>query len=423
MSKMKEKLNEFAINTFWEVEPIFNFFMRKSKFKKNEKIRVVFITQYIPAWNKSEAVYQRMNANTKFEVFLLCVPIEIKNCQLDERVKINNTYEYFKKHGYENLIDAMLPSGNWFDLNGLNPDYVFYSRPYNAFIPYCYTPRMVSKYAKTCLIMYAFTMSKEGIERYYNIRNFCSYLYFYFSETAFATSYYKRKNALCFKFGLQKVVNSGYPVLETIMAKRNEKTDIWNFSNNSFRVIWTPRWTTDPDAGGTNFFKYKEFLINLAMEKNNIDFLFRPHPLALSHFIETGEMTVKEVKDFRDNCESIGNIHLDETEEYIPTIWNSSVLISDVSSFIIEYFATGKPIIFCQSHMTAEFLDEVKKMIYEGCYVANNEEDIRRYINELLCGNDYLKQKRTEIISDILGDDLENISIKIIENVVFDYLK
>ncbi len=417
------RIKNLTLVLFREIESIFNLLSIKLKHKRNEKIRVVFITQYIPAWNKSEPVYQRMRANTKFEVSILCVPSEIKNNILSAEIKVNSTYEYFKTHGYENVIDAMLPAGNWFDLKSLSPDYVFYTRPYNTFMPSCYTAQIVSKYTKICLIMYAYNTSKDIIAIHGGIRDFYSYMYFYFAESDYAASYHKNKNALRIKFGLQKIMHSGYMVLETIYKRKNETTDIWNFSDNTFRVIWTPRWTSDPGSGSTNFFKYKDFFINFAKDNSKIDFLFRPHPLTFSHFIETGEMTAEDVQSFRDNCEHAKNIYLDETEEYIPTIWNSSVLISDNSSLLIEYFATGKPVIFCQSYMTMEFLDEVKKIIYEGCYVASNEDDIRKYISELQCGNDYLKQKRAEIISDIWGDDLENISKIVTENIVSDHFK
>ena len=34
-------------------------------------------------------------------------------------------------------------------------------------------------------------------------------------------------------------------------------------------VLWTPRWSTDPCVGGSNFFKYKETIWRLA--ENNQD--------------------------------------------------------------------------------------------------------------------------------------------------------
>lgn len=44
-------------------------------------------------------------------------------------------------------------------------------------------------------------------------------------------------------------------------------------------VLWTPRWSTDPYIGGSNFFNYKDIMTRLVKQNKNILFIFRPHPL------------------------------------------------------------------------------------------------------------------------------------------------
>ena len=58
------------------------------------KIKVVFIIQYIPAWNKLESIYRMMLSDDRFEPLILCVPMN-KGTTGQISNEINDTYEYF----------------------------------------------------------------------------------------------------------------------------------------------------------------------------------------------------------------------------------------------------------------------------------------------------------------------------------------
>lgn len=364
-------------------------------------IRVGFLCQFIPAWSKLKPVYQLMLEDDRFEPVLICVPSNIQNQQLLGDWGVNDTYDYFCQQGYANVINAMEDSG-WLDLKSLGLSYIFYPRPYNAFLPECYSSARVSRYCRICLVMYGMSMTEQIIDTVME-RAFFRYVYLYFAESPYVMERNQKMGAMLHRLGLQKSVYCGLPGLEEIAASREIKSASWDFSRNDFRAIWTPRWTTDPNLGGTNFFEYYKVLLDYAESHPNMDFLFRPHPLALDNFLQTGEMTQQEVDAFCSRIEALPNVSLDTQKEYFSTMWGASVLITDVSGIMAEYFAMDKPMIYCSSNMPLTPSPHTKRML-EGCYCVENSQGLIACLEQLAAGQDPLAQVRKQIIQSLYGD-------------------
>lgn len=393
------------------------------KFVKNEAhrpIRVCFLQQDPNCWNKSKALYNLMLADARFDVSLLCVPDPFDP-------DTASTYRFFADNGYD-AIDArvgdgpwstMDSRGDWFDLQSLQPDYVFYQQPYDAYLPSAYRSNMVSKYAKICLTPYGFALTQELMEcmEYDFFRN----VYCVYSVAQAEMQYNAGRFAPSHKMGIRHSKYLGTLVLSDLFSHKDEASPSWEFSKNTFRAIWTPRWSTDPKIGGSNFFRYRELLPDYAKENPTVDILFRPHPMAFSNFIRNGQMTQQEVDTYVGQIEAGANTALDREKGYNATFWQSSVLVTDVSAIIIEYFVTGKPIIFCEAQTrTCSYLAFFEKIL-SVCYVAKDEQDIRRYLNQLQAGQDPLQDARTAMIRELFGDNLTGTAKAIAEDLIADY--
>ena len=168
-------------------------------------------------------------------------------------------------------------------------------------------------------------------------------------------------------------------------------------------MLWTPRWSTDPYIGGSNFFNYKDIMTRLVKQNKNILFIFRPHPLMFENFIKTKEMSSEELSEFKQYCEETENLILDEEKEYTSEFWQSDMLITDLSGMIPEYFITEKPIIYCHSTVAFNYTEYATNMI-SSCYEANDQKDLIKYFNELINGNDYKFSQRKECITAFFGN-------------------
>ena len=379
----------------------------EKKIGKNEVLNVVFIVQYIPGWNKLEPIYSKMLNDQRFNPIIVCVPLNIQNHALMDK-NGNDTYKYFIDHGYK-AIDALLDEGGWFDLKQLKPDYLFHSRPYNAFMPRTYTSGKIVKYALICNVLYGTCLSLNE-QKVCIDRNYFKDVYIYYSFDSLESVYYKKMNNLGFLFHIQRCYPYGATGIEQILKSRidNKKT------NYKKTVLWTPRWSTDSFVGGSNFFNYRSTITRLAEDNKDILFVFRPHPLMFSNFVKTGEMTEKEVEQFKEYCKIKDNIILDESNDYSETFWNSDILITDLSGIVPEYFITKKPIIYCHSNVRFQYTESIEKILH-SCYEAKNSTDVNSYFNQLINSNDYMQKNREDCVNELFKD-VENNSINVIKS-------
>ena len=398
-----------------------NFRQERAIVRPDGPIRVGFLCQYIPAWQKVAPIYEKMCADPRFEPCLICVPSE--QVMAKERFATtpeNDTYDYFVSQGYD-AINALTGPDTWLDLQTLGLSYLFYPRPYNHLIPAPYHTRLVSQYCRICIVLYGISFAQEDMHTSLN-RDFMSYVYFYFAETPFTRDENRRINRILHALDMQKSVFLGLPVLDVLQKKKATPSAAWEFSKNDFRVIWTPRWTTDKALGGSNFFTYYEYLLELAKEHPDMDFLHRPHPLALNHFQQTGELTPEQAEAYVEACRTLPNVEMDKQPEYETTLWGSSVLVSDISGIMVEYFSTGKPIIFCATNMELDLTPYFARML-EGCYVVNSKQELFDTLMMLKKGQDPLAETRKSLIREILGDLQGSPSTQIMEAIAADRQK
>lgn len=395
------------------IEMLMRLYSEKKKVGRDDVIRVVFIIQYVPSWNKYQLLYEKMRDDKRFQVFLVCVPFHIKNHELYEEE--NEVYNYYKQLGYD-AINARLENGEWFDIQALKPHYVFHSRPYNHFMPVQYTSQVMCRYTKICNIMYGMNISHSDLEFILD-RDYFNAVFCYFAETEEIETYYKKKYALGHKLHLQKSVCFGIPVFEYNESHRADKTVIWDFAGDRMKVMWIPRWSTALKMGGSNFFFYREGLLKYAAKCDDMALLIRPHPLMFENFVSTGEMSLEEVNAFKDACANSKNIQLDTEKEYVATLWNTDVLIADYSSMIPEFFVMGKPLIYCTSSMEYKWLQHME-MVMSGCYIANNWQELENYLEMLRRGDDPLKNKRKQIVNEVFGKHMYTSVSCILEYLV-----
>lgn len=366
-------------------------------------IKVVFLCQYIPAWSKNKQLHEALSSDERFETILLCVPNRISANQLRDPDDLSNdTYDYFHAHGYHDAVNALVGRNEWLDLKAQHPDYVICNR-YDRPMPIPYTSSELSKYVKICFITYSgvalFRPDESMFDKPFVANTFC-----FFAESEGKKKEVLRWNSLLCKLKLSNAVCCGIPAVENVCKAKSDPCETWDYSNNRFRAIYAPRWTTDPAWGGSSFLKFCGTFFRIADKHPEIAVLVRPHPLMFDHFIQIGLMSKEEVTEYREECNARQNIRIDESKEYHSTFWNSSVLICDFSSIILEYFVTEKPIIYLAYDEKLEYT-EMMRAILSGCYIVNNEHELENTVQDLMNGIDPLAERRADVCKQYLIGD------------------
>ncbi len=392
---------------------------QKNNYRINHGIiKVVFICQYIPAWSKNKQLFETLKNDSHFEVILLCVPNRIHANKLDNVEDMSNdTYDYFSGHGYKEAVNALIGKNEWFDLKRIHPDYVIFNRTDRP-MPVPYTSSMIATYAKICFISYGGGALLKS-EEYMFDKTLIANVSVQFAETEERKKIFESWNNILCKLGLTHSYMCGRPSVENAWKAKNDISPAWDFSESNYRLIYAPRWTTEQYWGGSSFLKYKNTLIQVADDNPDIDILVRPHPLMFDNFINSGVMNADEVNDYKIAVDSRDNISLDKEKEYLTTFWNSNVLIGDFSSIIVEYFVTGKPIIYLTYNDNIDYTDQMRKVL-SCCYIVNNETELLEVIEQLKNGNDMLAERRKEVFEQEFSGSI-NVSEKMKQIFVEEY--
>lgn len=374
----KEKVREYIVSLFTSTKYIKKQYGIK---KKNDQIKVGFIVHIPEMWDKEAPVFEAMIKDKRFSPFLIVVPrFDIITFSIGD---YGDELSFFKNK-YENKYILKAYDSNekvWMNIEKYNFDYVFFQRHYDVALIDQYHASEIIKYTRTCYIPYAFHALEAGFEFYK--KAFFRNLYFYFccSEEHLRT---QKTNKYT------KALYLGYPALSIKQLNENK--------NSTINVLWTPRWASDERCGGSTFLENIYNIFKLKEISSNIKLILRPHPFAFDNAIKNGTMSEQEVIDYKRTIE-LNDCKLDRNAFIEDTFSETDILITDFSSVVVEYFITGKPIIYC-TNANVHFSETYKKII-ECSYVAHKWEEIEHYVKQIISGVDPLREKRQTVANEI----------------------
>ena len=379
----------------------------------SEKIKIAFIIEYPEVWNSVKSVYyaaKRMD----IDVIVICVPKSKTQSNIYVANEENDAYNYLFNDENIQVYNA-LRNGKWFNLEEYNPDYVFYTRPYNSEYPLPYKTSKVSSYAKVCYIPYAFSQTTGFLFDMTFNWNFMLNTYVTFCPSKIRLDECKKK----FAWQVLKKTNYyeyfGFPRFD-LLKDLDEK------DKKRFTILWLPRWFVNDERGNkkSHFIEYLPYIFNFMNQHQEVQLIIRPHPLMFKTMVEKNIKSKEEVDEIISAINNASNISLDNGSDYIPTFEKTDILLADFTSLLVEYFVTGKPIIYCDD--ANDFNDDAI-LLNSTYYHAKEWKDIEKIIFRLRDGNDSKIDVRKKVISEIMPTNTGNIGTDIIEYLIEDYKK
>ncbi len=355
-------------------------------------IKVVFVCHEPTLWSMFESVYHAMAEDSGFSPLVVALPY--KHPTLPEgQYKDAGMLELCESKGIKAAKGYDKEKDEWVDPASLMPDYVFFQTPYDLYAP-AWSVEKIHMIAKVCYIPYTALVSKGEVAAMQYPEGFFRYTSFYFLENPLAREAFVNRFEGKPWFKKERVIVTGYPKLDYLNETKEYSGKTWRrgIQKSIKRILWTPRWSTS--EGACHFFDYKDYFFEFCKNHPDVDFVFRPHPLCFQNFIKTGEMPLDEQNKIRHEYDMSLNMAIDESKTYVDTFWTSDLLISDFSSILIQYFSTGKPIIY--THRKNMFSDYAFALS-EGMYWVQNIKELDETISMILSGKDPLRQKREEL--------------------------
>lgn len=340
----------------------------KSKLVEGHQINVCFLVNEITKW-KAQSLYDMMEVDPNFAPFvgLTFADIDWELPYESRAKKRKDLILFFESHNIRYYETCLEPEENFFKFDEIKADIVFYQQPWN--LHKMQAPDYLSKKALLCYFPYY-------VPNYSLISNDCRIdfhykLWKYFQINKSWADYLSA--VVSEKKGVVDIVATGHPMLDYINSKKND------IRKKGKSVIYSPHWSVYSDIFD-NKERYSTFqhngreILAYAQKHPEINWFFKPHPTLKSSLIRTGLMSEKEVNDYYAQWSNIGTVC--EGGDYSELFWNSTALITDCGSFLVEYPSTGNPIIHLISSTCGASVPKPSKILFDSFYQVHSLDEM-----------------------------------------------
>ena len=189
--------------------------------------------------------------------------------------------------------------------------------------------------------------------------------------------------------------------------------------NNRKVILWCPHHTIAPGPECVSTWLENYVMIFSLFEKHrDLVLLWRPHPLLFGAIVNNNYMSKKDLALFLADKQAQENIVLDQTPDYRTAFSMSDAIITDGTTFSLEYLLTGKPLMVTTNSLEQFYEPEAME---DALYIGRSHEDIQRFVENILNGNDPKREKRTAFTEHLfLRPKDKSVSQNILDNILLD---
>ena len=359
-----------------------------------KKVKIVFLVNETSKW-KYQQVYDLLMGNEKYEVTVVLTVADVDwHLAHHERIaKLLRSKAFFNDRNmyvevaYDSERDVTVK------LSAYKPDIVFYQQPWR--IADNQAPKAVSKYALTLYAPYF-------VPTYVSPRGLCDtdfhrFLFAHFVVNDSLKNYVLQSCGRRFHAG--DFVALGHPMVDYILKRIDNKP--------KYRcAIYAPHWSMPhPNNQAENpynlstFLDYGEIVLEFAKKHPEIKWIYKPHPSLYRCLIDCEIWSEEKTDAYYRQWELVGCVCYDGN--YLPAFNESSVMITDCDSFLVEYALTGKPIVHLIGIGVGTRTFSPYGFLFDTYYRVENETELISALDEyVIKGADPNREMRLRALKD-----------------------
>lgn len=307
----------------------------------NGKVRVLFLCSNTAKW-KCQSVYKKMEASGIFEPIVAITALGEMGSREDDELKnvFDSADTFFDGLGDRHVRACMLFPRRYENLESFKPDIVFFPEPWVQHHPQ--TTYEVSRFALPCYVPYfvvAHVIPKKQCDTPMH-----KSLFAYFTQNKkLADIYEKAVPWICRSY---RAIPTGHPALDALGTSNN--IDVEEPIPGA-TIIYAPHHSIKvndpqhPDWSIGTFLQTGKIILDYAKQHPDLKWTFKPHPQLRRALLKSGLWTEEDVEQYYSEWERIGTVCTDGN--YQELFLKSKAMVTDSGSFLLEYGATGKPLI------------------------------------------------------------------------------
>lgn len=353
-------------------------YFRAKQIRRKNEIKVLFVLSELSVW-KTESLYQAMLKHPRFNPILgVTASLEVQ----DSKTSLIN---YIKQHKYDYVdLDVSKKS-----INKINPDIIFYYKPYETSFP---REHLFRKHLKSLCLFTNYAFNTIGNERYGTFL-MCNFSWFVFVENTLVAN--RKKELVGWRASNVRV--TGLPMQDVLIKPKQFYDNPWLNKTTKKRIIYAPHHTIkghyNHGIDYSTFMEFGEYMLELANKyKDSCFFAFKPHPILYPKLLKIwGEEKTDNYYNQWTNIENAQYV----SGEYSGLFMHSDAMIHDCVSFQVEYLYTKNPVMFLDKNSyNSDEQTEFGKRAHSMHYIGRSKKDIEDFIQNVIKGNDPMEEER-----------------------------
>lgn len=308
-------------------------------------LRVAFFAQEFFLWPSFQTIWEYMNTLENVEATLIYVYSNGAGVPLKDEKYLRNIEEY-REAGYP-IIEM-----EEYDLTVQSPDLVFYMKPYLELrgCPPKFFAKEVSQHTPyTAFVSYCMDVQGGSVlVRYFYAMPAFFYMWRIIGYSQFYMDMIKR-------YGFRNAENAvliGHPKFDCThkaLVERAYQHEDWKEKIAGRPVLlWNTHFTIEEGQGVGTYLVWKDMMFEYFEHHHDIVLLWRPHPIFWESIRKHKGFNEEEFSAFLEELRSRDNVIVDDTSDYRYAFSMSDALVSDAATFLVEFGATGLPVLYTE---------------------------------------------------------------------------
>jgi SAM-dependent methyltransferase len=371
----------------------------------NERIRVVFLVLTPQIWPSLAPVWSRMAADDRFDTKV----VALENAgSADSHSELVGVYELLAAENIPFVRQSV------FSLEVFRPHVIFYPLPYHNLYPAEYSAeRAHALGARIAYVPYGLEVGGGA----YNAKYQHDEPLLRGAWRVFARSRHQVANfARYCVTGNAQVVLTGHPRADRDASAEGKLPEaVLERASGRKIVIWAPHFSVTRRRKWSSFLENHEDMLAEIRARQDLFFIFRPHPFLRSTLRDVDGWTDQSVEDLFGKFSELENLHFDTASAYWPTFNSSDALITDPGSFLVEYLLADMPICMMQSQDGIGLAQEAAGF---NCFALGaTRQDIARFLDLVADGRDNQSAARQAAREAYFGPEDGKVAARIVEEV------
>lgn len=359
----------------------------------SRRLRVGILYQLPESWANVRSLWNAMLDDPEVEPIVVLLPFE------------HQDYQWNRENAAAQLDALGVPWQAWDEIDPAKAgfDAVLYTSPYDETRPAAYRFPALSRHVRfTAYIPYGLEVGGGSVNLFHQYGqpvNLHASAVYVRSESA--RQMYARHCAS----GAGHVVVSGHPRMDAMSRLDDFEVDPALLAQIGPRkaVLWNAHFSFDADQWST-FDQLTLPILEHFAARPDLALLFRPHPLLWKKLVNLGIYDEAGVVALRAELQALGVV-IDERADHRHAFAASSALMTDAGSFLMEYFVTGKPVLYL-SNPHGLGLNEEGRAVSRHYDVAADAGAIGAFLDSLANRpSDELSRRRAAIPDFFAGFD------------------